>query len=236
MKLWRTSWLIVWMLAFTPATVPAADESVASFELVESTEQAFNQLWSEALQLASVPSEHKNSLWATQVEHRIAEPFMQYWNMPALLNLLLDDDVTAVDAAFREGIIQQLRITFKRYVFEVLLEYKINEKSIEDMILRLDETPPSIRANVKGPLGIPVALQYITTIQSGKLFIQDMEIANIRYSNWKKNFYRKYAKNSDWQGLILALDKKNERFFSHFCEGSKNQLSIPDYIKTACVN
>ena len=236
MKLWRTSWLIVWIVAFSPIIVHGTGTSVGSSELVDSTEQTFNQLWDEALQLASIPSKHKTLIWATQVEQRIAEPYMQHWNIPALLNLLLDDDLETIDLVSREALVQQVRVTFKRYVFEVLLEYKINEKSIDNMVLRLDETPPSIRATVKGPLGIPVALQYITTIQSGKLFIQDMEVANIRYSNWKKSFYRKYAKKGDWRGLILALTEKNDRFFARFCEGGNNQTALPVYIKTACIN
>ena len=202
--------------------------------LVGETEAEFNELWNEALKLASVSSSSKDLVWVSQIHEKVAEPFLTYWALDDSLSLLLGIHSEELSEPWRSQLIDALGVTLTRYVFEVLLDYDLNKKTIQNFEIQLTQDVPSIHATVAGPLGINVALQYILLIRNDQVFIRDMEVATIRYSNWKKSFYQKYVKKGDWQGLILALNKKNDRFFARFCEGSKDQVVMPVYIKTAC--
>jgi hypothetical protein len=202
--------------------------------LVGETEAEFNRLWETTLKLASVDSSSKDVVWATQIQNKVAEPFLTYWALDDLLSLLLETHNEGLGEPWRSQVIDALGVTLTRYVFEVLLDYDVNQQTIKDLEVHLKQEAPSIDAKVEGPLGISVALRYLLIKRDDQVFIRDMEVANIRYSNWKKSFYLKYAKKADWQGLILALNKKNNRFFAQFCKGSNNQSVMPLYIKTAC--
>jgi len=225
-------------LALALLVLPAfASSSIDAEEaLVGRTEAEFNRLWNKTLELALVSSANKDLAWATQIEQDVAGPFLAYWALNDLLSLLLGTHNEALSEPLRSQLVNAVGVTLTRYVFEVLLDYDLNQKTIKDVEIHLEQEAPSINAKVKGPLGVTVALRYIVLIRDDQVFIRDMEVANIRYSNWKKSFYRKYAQQGDWQGLIVALNEKNHRFFRQFCEGGSDKIMTPSYIKTACVN
>jgi hypothetical protein len=223
-------------LAIILLGLPLSASSSADTEemLVAETEVGFNRLWEETLKWASVSASSKDVAWAAQIQEHVAGPFLTYWALDDLLSQLLGADNDNLKEPMRSQVINALGVTLTRYIYEVLVDYDLNQKTIQDLEIYLTQEAPSIHASVKGPLGIHVALKYMLLIRDGQVFIRDMEVANIRYSNWKKSFYRKYAKKSDWQGLIFALNKKNDRFFTRFCESNNDRIGMPIYIQTAC--
>lgn len=225
-------------LAVALLVLPAfASSSIDAEEaLVGRTEAEFNRLWNKTLELALVSSANKDLAWATQIERDVAGPFLAFWALDDLLSLLLGTHNEALKEPLRSQVVNAVGVTLTRYVFEALLDYGVNQETIKDLEIHLTQEAPSINAKVKGPLGVTVALRYIVLIRDDQVFIRDMEVANIRYSSWKKSFYHKHAKKGDWLGLILALNEKNHRFFRQFCAGGSNTIMTPSYIKTACVN
>ena len=219
------------LLGLSMSVVSSAEPKDA---LVDATEADFNRLWESTLALASVNAASKDLVWAAQIQEHVAGPFLTYWALDDLLSKLLEADNDNLKEPIRSQVINALGVTLTRYIYEVLVDYDLNQKTIQDLEIHLTEEAPSIHASVKGPLGIHVALQYMLLIRDGQVFIRDMEVANIRYSNWKKSFYRKYAKKADWQGLIFALNKKNDQFFARFCKSNNDRVGMPIYIQTAC--
>ena len=226
-----------WLFLGLTYLVVIAYSSANSPELMtERAENEFHQLWGKAVELASVPAASKDLAWAIRVEHEVAAPFLAYWALQNLLEELVGPNGATIEPVVHAQLIQALQITLKRYVFEVLLDYEVDRKTIQDLRIHLYTNTPSIDLVVMGPLGISLNLRYLLSTQNTSLFIKDMEVTNIRYSRWKKRFYQKYAKNNDWRGLIDALTKKNNRFFYSFCRPDDNKIDAPVYIQTSCLN
>jgi uncharacterized protein YlbG (UPF0298 family) len=78
--------------------------------------------------------------------------------------------------------------------------------------------------------------------QGDSVFITDMVVGGIAYSDWKRRYYKSYAKKSDVSGLIRALRTKNSEFFVRFCEVSVEENDVgtefvsqfPAYIQQSC--
>lgn len=175
-------------IALLVLPVCASSSIDAEEALVGPTEAEFNRLWNKTLELALVSSVTKDLAWATQIERDVAGPFLAFWALDDLLSLLLGTHNEALKEPLRSQVVNALGVTLTRYVFEVLLDYDVNQKTIKDLEMHLTQEAPSINAKVKGPLGVTVALRYIVLIRDDQVFIRDMEVASIRYSNWKKVF------------------------------------------------
>ena len=205
-------------------------------------QQEFVRLWDRAETLASVESENKNQAWLLDVDAVLVSPFLNYWAFPHLLESLLEgfsDDLSEPD---RAKLVSILRSTFARYVVEVLFDYRINSETISDVVIKNNNETLVLQAKIKGPLGVPVSLEFDSVLEGDSILITDMIVGGIAYSDWKRRYYKSYAKKNDITGLISALRTKNSEFFVRFCElaAVKNGISIefgsqlPAYIQQSC--
>ena len=202
----------------------------------------FNRLWSKAEILGSVESKNKNQAWLLDVDAQLISPFLNYWAFSDLLDSLLEESSDDLSARARSDLVATLHATFARYVVEVLFEYRINGETISDVIIKQNNETLVLQAKIKGPLGVPVSLEFKSVTQGDSVFITDMVVAGIAYSDWKRRYYKSHIKKNGVNGLIRALRAKNSEFFVRFCEVSavENDIGIefmshfPLYIQHSC--
>ena len=205
-------------------------------------QQEFARLWDRAETLASVESENKNQAWLLNVDAALVSPFLNYWAFPHLLERLLgrfSDDLSEPE---RVKLVSVLQSTFARYVVEVLFDYQINRETISDVVIKNNNETLVLQAKIKGPLGVPVSLEFDSVSEGGSILITDMIVGGIAYSDWKRRYYKSYAKKNDITGLISALRTKNSEFFVRFCEltavkegvGIEFGSQLPAYIQQSC--
>lgn len=205
-------------------------------------QQEFAHLWDQAETLASIESEDKNQAWLLNVDAELISPFLNYWAFPHLLESLLggfSDDVSAPD---RAKLVSVLESTFARYVVEVLFDYRIDSETISDVVIKNNNETLILQAKIKGPLGVPVSLEFDSVSEGDSILITDMIVGGIAYSDWKRRYYKSYAKKNDIAGLISALRTKNSEFFFRFCERAAGKHRVDDelapqppaYIQESC--
>lgn len=205
-------------------------------------QQEFVRLWDRAETLASVQSENKNQAWLLNVDAALVSPFLNYWAFPHLLERLLEgfsDDLSEPD---RAKLVSVLQSTFARYIVEVLFDYRINSETISDVVIKNNNETLVLQAKIKGPLGVPVSLEFDSVFEGDSVLITDMIVGGIAYSDWKRRYYKTYAKKKDITGLISALRTKNSEFFVRFCEisvaehdaGIGFSPQLPAYIQQSC--
>lgn len=202
----------------------------------------FNRLWNEAEILASIESKNKNQAWLLDVDAQLISPFLNYWAFSNLLDSLLEEFSNDLSARDRSDLTATLRATFARYVIEVLFEYRITGETISDVVIKNNNENLVLQAKLKGPLGVPVSLEFNSVTQGYSVSITDMVVGGIAYSDWKRRYYKSYAKKNDLTGLIRALRTKNSEFFVQFCEvsvgengvGTELASEFPVYIQQSC--
>ena len=209
---------------------------------IERLRDDFNRLWNKAEILAAVESKNKNQAWLLDVDAQLISPFLNYWVFSDLLDCLLEEFSKDLSERARSDLIATLHSTFARYVIEVLFEYRINSETISDVVIKNNNETLVLQAKIKGPLGLPVSLEFNSVAQGDSVFITDMVVGGIAYSDWKRRYYKSYAKKNDFSGLIHALQTKNSEFFVRFCEvsveengvGTEFVSQLPVYIQQSC--
>lgn len=203
----------------------------------------FNRLWNKAEILASIESKNKNQAWLLDVDAQLISPFLNYWAFSDLLDSLLEEFSKDLSERARSDLIATLHSTFARYVVEVLFEYRINSETISDVVIKNNNETLVLQAKIKGPLGVPVSLEFEGVIHGDSVLITDMVVVGIAYSDWKRRYYKSHTKKSGVNGLIRALRTKNSEFFVRFCEVSVEENDVytelvsrfPAYLQQSCV-
>jgi ABC-type transporter MlaC component len=233
--------VFILLISFLSCSVDVVG-ATQSEQVSDRLQQEFARLWDRAETLASVESENKNQAWLLDVDAELISPFLNYWAFPHLLESLLSgfsDDLSEPD---RAKLVSVLKSTFARYVVEVLFDYRINSETISDVIIKNNNETLVLQAKIKGPLGVPVSLEFNSVSEGDSILITDMIVGGIAYSDWKRRYYKSYAKKNDITGLINALRTKNSEFFVRFCEisvaeddaGIGFSSQLPAYIQQSC--
>ncbi len=196
-----------------PEAIEAAEAAAPGRQLAT----AVDTLWQQAVALASVDHDQKKARWAAEVNDLVVVPYLEWWQFSALLDRLLGDASQRPEADQYQALERVLEGTMARYVYEVLLDNAIDNRSLDAVEILDGGGAPHIHLSLRGPLGLPVQVTFFTELLDGQWRVVDMVVAGVQYSDWKGGRYQRYAKKREWGLLLQELKTKNHDFFEQFC-------------------
>lgn len=158
-----------------------------------------------------------------------------HWHAGLMARQLLgESEFDALSGLEQSAVRQALTITFYRYTYEILEEYRRGPMVLGDTFEATKNGWQRIKLKAKPRLLPSLTGDVYIALYEDDWAIVDAGMAAFTYISLKRGSYRRQFAKGGAQGVVAWLDEKNSRFFADYCEPAIRAV-MPGPINALCV-